>query len=225
MLTVALALVAGLAPITAAPALSCSEMRIEIYPPSGPGGSEVTVYYWSGQEGWEVYTRSGGVVANSTTFGGIPVSHPWGPMNQGAFSFDVPAVPPGDYEIVVRSPYAEKATAMFTVTEGPVRHNPSTIVGHTLERLNGKYERVWGFDAATQTWQVYDVSKSAQPINDLKALERGQTLWIKVTEDDVVLNWRGTLYFLNKGWNLITALGDTYGIGNVITVPSPGDNL
>ncbi len=228
-LTVALALVAALAPVMATPAAACTGLLIEFYPPSGPVGTEVTITYWSGQGHVAEYGIPG-VWPNSTTFGGIRVSHPVGLMTEGEFSFTVPAVPPGDYEIAIIDPYGWRSDTMegpaiFTVTGGPVTHNPSTLVGHTLERLNGKYTRVWGYDTATQTWKVYDSSKSAQRINDLQALERWQTIWIETTQDDVVLNWRGTLYFLGKGWNLITALGDTYGIGDVITVPSPGDDL
>ena len=223
-MAMALALVAGLLTIMAAPVLACSEPIILFYPVSGPVGTEVTVYYWSGQGHVAEY----GIPAlweDSTTFGGIRVSHPRGEMPDGEFSFTVPDVPPGDYVIQVHDCYGHIALVMegdgisrFTVTEGPVIHNPSTVVGHTLAGIDGKYERVWGFNTTTQTWQVYDDSKSAQPFNDLQVLERWQTIWIKVMEDDVVLNWRGTLYFLNKGWNLITALGDTYGIGDVMTV-------
>jgi len=220
-LIMALALVAGLVSLVAAPAAACTTFEFEFYPPSGPPGTEVTIYYVSGvNEKW--VDMHPAFEADSTIFGGIPVSHPWGPMHEGSFSIEVPAVPPGDYEVELRDAYAYRDTFIFTVTGGPVTHNPSTIVGHTLERLDGQYERVWGYDGATQSWQVYDSSKSAQRINDLQVLERMQTIWIDVTADDVVFNWRGTLYFLGKGWNLITALGDTYGIGAVITVPPPG---
>ena len=228
-LAVTLAMVAGLAIIFAPPAAACDAMKIEFYPPSGPVGTEVTIYYWTSVN-FDVYeeagngegSRAGGVAANSTTFGGIPVSHPWGPMGQGSFTITVPLVPPGDYDIQVYDPeHYFVPTVTFTVTPGPVRHNPSTIVGHTLESLDGKYERVWGWDVPTQSWQVYDSSHAAQGVNDLQVLQRFQKIWIKVTEDDVVLNWRGTIYFLNKGWNLISALGDTYAIGNVVTVPAP----
>lgn len=228
MLAAGLALVAGLLPIMAAPALACSCGMMEFYPQSGPVGTEVAVYYWTGQ-GHTMEYGNPALNANSTTFGDIPVSHEWVPMQEGEFHFTVPDVPPGVYVIRVKDPYGWVAEVQegdgiprFTVTEGPVIHNPSTVVGHTLAGIDGKYERVWGFNTTTQTWQVYDVSKSAQPFNDLEVLDRWQTIWIKATEDDVVLNWRGTLYFLNKGWNLITSLGGTYGIGNVITV-SPGN--
>ncbi|MBU2008287.1 MAG: hypothetical protein KJ624_00325 [Chloroflexi bacterium] len=227
-LMVAVALVAALAPVMAAPVLACSEPIIEFYPQSGPVGTEVSVYYWSGQGHVAEYGIPG-IWENSTIFGGIRVSHIRGEMPDGEFSFTVPDVPPGDYAFQVHDPYGHIALVIegdgvsrFTVTEGPVIHNPSTIVGHTLERLNGKYSRVWGYDTADQTWKVYDSSKPAQRTNDLRVLERWQTIWIETTEDDVVLNWRGTLYFLGKGWNLITALGDTYGIGDVMTV-SPGN--
>jgi len=205
-LVMALALAAGLVPIMAAPAQA--GIQIEIFPISGPVGTEVYISYYNAYaHAWE--WENPAVLPNSTTFGGLPTTHGIGRGIEGAFTIVVPDVPPGDYEIIVTDQNLElRATAIFTVTEGPVVRNPSTIVGHTLERLNGKYERVWGYDTATQTWKVYDSSKSAQPINDLQALERGQTIWIETTEDDVILNWRGTIYFLKKGWNLIDSLGN-----------------
>lgn len=224
-LTVALALVAGLFSLMAAPALGCSWLTIEIYPPSGPVGTEITIVYWGADTHAGEHGRRA-VGENSVRFGDLTLDNPPQFDIEGIFTITVPDVPAGDYLIYVPEwTIASHGEAIFTVTEGPVTHNPSTMVGHTLGRLDGRYERVWGYDSATQTWQVYDSSKPAQRINDLEMLDRWQTLWIKVTEDDVVLNWRGTLYFLGKGWNLISALGDTYGIGDVITVSSPGDGL
>jgi len=244
-LVVVLAVVAGLVSLMATPALACSNGDMEFYPTKGPVGTVVTVYYWSGQGHigeWEnpyLYDLQidneilWGLEPNSTTFGGIPLSHEGIIDEMGQFTFAVPNVPLGDYLITIKDHYGFSTDvvfssgqhSIFTVTPGPVVRNPSTIVGHTLERLDGKYETVWGLDPASQTWKVYEVAKPAQPFNNLKALEKGQTIWIKVTEDDVVLNWHGTLYFLGKGWNLITGLGDTYGIGNVTTVPAMGDQV
>jgi len=224
-LTVALVLVAGLVPLMAPPALACNYLTIEIYPPSGPVGTEITIVYWGADDHAGEHGRRA-VGEDSVRFGDLTLENPPAFDREGIFVITAPDVAAGDYLIVVPEwTRASQGEANFTVTGGPVTHNPSTMVGHTLERLNGQYERVWGYDPAIQTWQVYDSSKSAQRINDLEMLERWQTLWIKVTEDDVVLNWRGTLYFLGKGWNLISALGDTYGIGDVITVPSSGDIL
>jgi len=244
-LAVALALVAGLVPLMAAPALACSNGDMEFYPTKGPVGTVVTVYYWTGQGHTQEWSNAAlydwqpdnmtdwGLTPNSTTFGGIPVAHEGIPMEMGEYTFAVPNVEPGDYLIEIKDifgystdiVYSSGLHALFTVTPGPVVRNPSSIVGHTLERLDGKYETVWGLDPASQTWKVYEVAKPAQRFNNLEKLAMGQTIWIKVTEDDVVLNWHGTLYFLGKGWNLITGLGDTYGIGKVITVPAMGNNV
>ena len=57
-------------------------------------------------------------------------------------------------------------------------------------------ERVWGFDAPTQKWQLYDLS--APQISDLTYLEPKKGYWVKSNGYSQVPGY--TLY---QGWNLI----------------------
>jgi len=207
-LAMALALAVGLVPIMAAPAQAC--IGIEIYPSKGPVGTEVTIFYSnaSGHAGEldELGLGGIGVAANTTTFGDLPTTHREGIWRDGVFTIFVPDVPPGEYEIhVSNGMFSTSDFATFTVTEGPVKRNPHwTAVGHILTPIDGKYEGVWGFDPATQTWQVYDPSSAAN--SDLMALVTGHAYWIKARED-VTLLWGTNYYLLRQGWNLIIWLG------------------
>ena len=207
-LVVALALAAGLVPIMATPAQAC--ISIDIYPSSGPVGTEVTIFYDNAHSNAGNFQDLGegawGVPPNSTTFGGLPTTHRGGVWISGEFTITVPDVPPGDYDIRVinglRS-FADFET--FTVTEGPVKRNPHWgVVGYILTPIDGKYEEVWGFDPATQTWQVYNPASAAS--SDLMALVTGHGYWIKARED-VALLWGTNYYLLRKGWNFIIWLG------------------
>jgi hypothetical protein len=73
-----------------------------------------------------------------------------------------------------------------------------------VQNIADKLVRMWGFDAATQTWKLYD--PAAPEVSDLASLERGKGYWIKVTEDCTLI-YAGYSYSLKKGWNLIGWLG------------------
>ena len=206
-LVMALALAVGLVPIMATPAQAC--IAVDIYPSSGPVGTEVTIFYFNahGHAGeLELGPGNAGVCADSVTFGGIPLTHKEGLYKEGAFTITVPDVPPGDYLINVPNGIRTSSDfETFTVTEGPVKRNPHWgVVGHILAPIDGKYEEVWGFDPATRTWQVYDPARGA--ISDLMALVTGHGYWIKARED-VALLWGTNYYLLRKGWNFIIWLG------------------
>src|SRR3989304_4194710 len=129
-LTVALALVVGLAPLMAPPAAACPTFRFEYSPPSGPPGPEVTIYYVSASndvriDPWQEYHPA--FWADSTTVGGIRVSPPRGPMKEGQFSFIVPNLPPGDQEMVLTDAFPFVHTAIFTVTAGPGNRHPCPL--------------------------------------------------------------------------------------------------
>ncbi|MBU2008891.1 MAG: hypothetical protein KJ624_03425 [Chloroflexi bacterium] len=206
-LVMALALVVGLVPIMATPAQAC--IAIDIYPSSGPVGTEVTIFYFNAHQHAgevELGPLNAGVRPNSVTFGGFPTTHKVGTYKEGEFTIVVPDVPPEDY--LVNVPNGIGTThdfETFTVTEGPVKRNPHWgVVGHILAPIDGKYEEVWGFDPATQTWELYDPAYAA--ISDLMALVTGHGYWIKAREDVTIL-WGTNYYLLRKGWNFIIWLG------------------
>jgi len=121
-LVMALALVAGLVPILAAPAQAC--IIGDIDPIGGPVGTEVIVYYGGTYaHTWEY--GNPGVAANSTLFGDIPVEHDMGRLREDAFVFAVPNVPPGDYNVrVTEATMGSRMDLTFTVTTGEVIPNP-----------------------------------------------------------------------------------------------------
>ncbi len=203
-LVMALALAAGLVPIMATPAQAC--IAIDIYPSSGPVGTEVTIFYFNAHGHAGEFGAPPGVSADTITFEGIPLTHREGLYREGTFTFTVPDVLPGDY--VINVPNGIRTSfdfETFTVTEGPVKRNPHwNVVGHILTPIDGKYEEVWGFDPATQTWQVYDPASAV--ISDLMAPVTGHGYWIKARED-VTLLWGTNYYLLRKGWNFFIWLG------------------
>ncbi len=69
-----------------------------------------------------------------------------------------------------------------------------------LASIAGKCVCVWGFDAHTQTWNLYDPANSA--ISDLKYLEDGKGYWLKVIQD-CTLTFGAKVRNLFRGWNLI----------------------
>lgn len=73
-----------------------------------------------------------------------------------------------------------------------------------LKSIEGKYVKVWGWDAATQSWKLYD--PAAPEVSDLASLEQGKGYWIQVSEDCTLI-YGGHTYSLKAGWNLIGWLG------------------
>ena len=69
-----------------------------------------------------------------------------------------------------------------------------------LASIAGKCVCVWGFDARTQTWNLYDPANSV--ISDLKYLEDGKGYWLKVIQD-CTLTFGAKVRNLFMGWNLI----------------------
>jgi hypothetical protein len=85
-----------------------------------------------------------------------------------------------------------------------------TIIGaavsvtNGLNSIAGKYTKVWTFDAATQSWKLYDTAAPA--VSDLSSLTKGQGYWMEVSEACTLL-YGGNTYSLVAGWNLIGWLG------------------
>lgn len=98
------------------------------------------------------------------------------------------------------------ATQTATWTAGEVTNLNLTALSapptpaEALTGIAGKYDRVWGYDSATQAWKLYDPAVPA--VSDLTALERGKGYWVKAKEA-VTLIYGGNSYSLAKGWNLI----------------------
>jgi len=73
-----------------------------------------------------------------------------------------------------------------------------------LAPLGANLARVWGFNATTQGWLMYDPQLPA--VSDLTELKRGQGYWIKINTATTLTLGTG-VYSLAAGWNLIGWLG------------------
>lgn len=73
-----------------------------------------------------------------------------------------------------------------------------------LSPIGTNLVRVWGFNAATQKFQLYD--PAAALLSDLTALNRSQGYWIHVKSAQTVTLGTSS-YSLSVGWNLIGWLG------------------
>jgi hypothetical protein len=73
-----------------------------------------------------------------------------------------------------------------------------------LAPLGANLVRIWGFNAATQTWRMYDPALTVA--SDLTELKRGQGYWIKINTGTTVTLGTG-VFSLAAGWNLIGWLG------------------
>jgi hypothetical protein len=109
----------------------------------------------------------------------------------------VPALAPGAY-VIAATAGGTNATITFTLTERPPR------MEDIVAPIRAQLVRIWGFDAATQRWQVFD--PAAPALSDLTALVRGQGYWVFVNAD-VTWTHAGNVYHLRRGWNLIGWLG------------------
>ena len=81
----------------------------------------------------------------------------------------------------------------------------SYAVADVRQNLSNRLVSVWGYDAATRSWQSYQPGKADFP-NDLAALVPGRGYWIQVSQS-CTLNltgavWSGTTTLL-PGWNLV----------------------
>jgi hypothetical protein len=76
--------------------------------------------------------------------------------------------------------------------------------GVALAPLGTNLVRAWGFNAATQTWRMYDPALAV--VSDLTELKRGQGYWIKINFDTPV-TIGADVFTLAAGWNLIGWLG------------------
>jgi hypothetical protein len=98
------------------------------------------------------------------------------------------------------------ALETFRVTAGAPAPPPagSADLAATLAPMGSNLLRVWGFNATTQTFQLYDPAASL--LSDLAALVRGRGYWVLVDREQTVTLGSGT-YTLSAGWNNIGWLG------------------
>jgi hypothetical protein len=123
-------------------------------------------------------------------------------------SFKVPGLDLGAQTVVVDVD-GTTASAPFTITAEPVAPPaPPPVVtvapATALAPLGANLVRVWGFNAATQKFQLYD--PAAALLSDLSALNRGGGYWINVKAAQTVTLGTGS-YSLSAGWNLVGWLG------------------
>jgi len=90
------------------------------------------------------------------------------------------------------------ATTLYT------NSGTSPTVASGFNSIAGKYSIVWTFDAATQSWKLYDTAAGAT--STLTNLTRGQGFWVQVSADCTIV-YGGNSYPLKAGWNLIGWLG------------------
>lgn len=79
-------------------------------------------------------------------------------------------------------------------------------IAESLSPIGSNLVRVWGFDAPTQRWQLYDPAVPPA-LNDLTKLKKGQGYWIKVNQTQTATLINDT-YALFAGWNLVGWLGE-----------------
>jgi len=153
-LVMALALVAGLVPLLAAPAQACIIASID--PVGGPPGTEVVVAYGNTYlHAWAWGNPA--VKANSTTFGDIQLQHDMGREQADTFVFTVPNVPPGDYNVhIIEATQASWEDITFTVTTGEVIPNP--FIDVHINPADAKHDALVPYDpgGAPLPWDMWN---------------------------------------------------------------------
>jgi len=116
----------------------------------------------------------------------------------GGFSatFTVPGFDTGGYAVNATMG-SETASTSFLINAGGAA---ATTVASGFASIDGKYTKIWTFDGATQTWQVFDTAEGAP--DDFTTLTSGQGYFVEVTED-CTLTYGAHTYNLSAGWNSI----------------------
>jgi len=140
-------------------------------------------------------------VATALSIGGIPAMPSPAPATDGNGNITanvlVPSLPAGPAVVALT---IGGVTGSVALTVGTAAITP----GVALAGIQGLYVRVWGFNASTQAWQLYD--PAAPAVSDLTALTKGQGYWIKMTQATTLV-YGANSYALAVGWNLIGWLG------------------
>jgi hypothetical protein len=185
---------------------SIPDRSMKVSPDSGSAGAAITV---TGTN-FPAFTPVG-----SLTIGQIQVLPSPAPSTNvdGSFTASI-VVPPLELGIQAVAVAVGDSTALvsFRVTASPATPVPtatpvpakSTTPAALLAPLGANLVRVWGFNAATQKFQLYD--PAAPTLSDLTVLVQGRGYWILVTRDQTVTLSSGS-YNLSAGWNNIGWLG------------------
>jgi hypothetical protein len=170
--------------------------EIEITPTSGPAGTSISLK----ARGYKALTP-----VQEITIGDIGVRPNPSPATDVTGGFTTLALVPHlniGVHIVNVKVAGTVASTSFVVTTGP--EAPAAAPADDLKPLGANLVRVWGFDAATHSFQLYD--PQAKSVSDLTFLHRGQGYWISVkTAQTATLGTNS--YSLSAGWNLIGWLG------------------
>jgi hypothetical protein len=179
---------------------SVLDQSVKLSPESGPPGTAITV---TGSN-FPPFTP-----VRSLTIARVQVLPSPAPSTgaDGAFTVRivVPQLAVGTEPVDVR---VGQVTALetFRITAGapapPLAG--SADLAATLAPMSSNLVRVWGFDATTQAFQLYD--PAAPALSDLTALLQGRGYWMLVDRAQIVTLGSGT-YTLSAGWNLIGWLG------------------
>jgi hypothetical protein len=177
--------------------------EIVVSPSSGPSGTTVSVK----ATGYKAFTT-----VQEMTIGDIDVRPAPVPATDAAGGFSASALVPqlntGVHTVNVKVG-GTTASVSFIVTTAPVAPPaPPPVLtvapAAALAPLGANLVRTWGFNAATQKFQLYD--PAAALLSDLSALNRGAGYWINVKAAQTVTLGTGS-YSLSAGWNLVGWLG------------------
>jgi hypothetical protein len=179
---------------------SIPDRSVKLTPESGPAGTTITV---TGTN-FPAFTP-----VRSLTISRIQVLPSPTPSTNADGSFTASVVAP-DLEVGTQAVAIEvgdsTAFISFRMTPPPATPVPPkpTTPSTLLAPLGANLVRVWGFNATTQTFQLYD--PAAPALSDLTALVQGRGYWMLVDRAQTVTLASGS-YTLSAGWNLIGWVG------------------
>ena len=170
------------------------EAKLTNDPVSGPGGTKVTIK----GIGFRRFVNVEEMKVGSLDIRPSPI-----PNTDDAGSFTAIVIMPqtevGVQTMTVKAGQTS-ASVPFEVKEGAapvVSAKPAEALKPLVDAKT--LVRVWGYNAATQTFQLYD--PAAALLSDLTLLISGEGYWIRVTDATTLTVGIKTLT-LTKGWNL-----------------------
>jgi len=172
---------------TAVAAFTINPPSIVVSPATGLAGTTVTVT----MHGLGAYATYASVTIDALTVINFSQSAITDANGNLAATFVWPGLAAGAHTFIVTG---TTPVANFTQEAGAV-----TITGG-LNSIAGKYTKVWTWDGATQTWQLYDTAAPA--VSDLSSLMAGQGYWLQATQASTIV-YGGNTYPVYVGWTLI----------------------
>jgi len=156
---------------------------------------------------------SGSLTIKGTGFpGGFQVSYglPW--TGAGAATSFSPAVytdSSGNFTATLVVPTVTKGVRSIGAAAGgssatstvEIAEAPATVAS-ALSPIAAQLVRVWGFDAPSQTWKLYDPSVPAE-LNTLTALAKGSGYFINVKAATSITTGSGNTISLSPGWQIL----------------------